>query len=102
MKAKSATKRRRFRLRLPVPRHVRSTLGYLLLIPAAPIGMAQRVRCLGVLARYVLQVSKWKRIVVNTLRDTSMTDGYLHVPETKQPAKIAQVSQQPARAANSA
>ena len=40
VKAKSATKRRRFRLRLPVPRHVRSTWGYLLLIPAAPISLA--------------------------------------------------------------
>ena len=60
----------RFKLRLPIPRHVRSTWGFLLLIPAAPISFVQRIRCLGVLTRYVLQVSKWKRIVVNTLRGT--------------------------------
>ena len=33
----AAAKRPRFKLRLPVPRHVRSTWGFLLLIPAAPI-----------------------------------------------------------------
>ena len=81
------SKRPRFKLRIPVPRHVRSTWGFLLLIPAAPISFAQRFRCLGVLTRYVLQVSKWKRIVVNTLRGTAMTDGYKHVLQPKRPAQ---------------
>lgn len=87
-------KRPRFKLRLPVPRHVRSTWGFLLLIPSAPISFIQRLRCLGVLARYVLQVSKWKRIVVNTLRGTGMTDGYKHVLQPKQPAQNSALQEQ--------
>jgi hypothetical protein len=90
----AAAKRPRFKLRLPVPRHVRSTWGFFLLIPSAPISFVQRMRCLGVLARYVLQVSKWKRIVVNTLRDTGMTDGYKHVLQTKRPVQSSALHEQ--------
>jgi hypothetical protein len=72
--------------RLPIPRQVRSTFGYLGLIPQAPISFFSRCRCLTVLLRYVFQVSKWKRIAVNTLADENITDGYLQVQEgTKRP-----------------
>jgi hypothetical protein len=82
-------KTRRFNLRLPVPRQMRSTWGYFLLLPSAPISWSERLRCLAVLVRYVFQVGKWKRITVNTLRGTGITDGYLHVPETKSAAESA-------------
>jgi glycosyltransferase involved in cell wall biosynthesis len=75
-------------LRVPVPRHVRSTLGYLLLLPKAPISWADRILCFGVLCRYVLQVSKWKRIFVNTLRDVGINDGYLQLPKAKVATEI--------------
>ena len=69
-------------LRLPIPRQFRSTLGYLGLLPRAPIGLLERLQCFGVWVRYIMQVSKWKRIFVNTLRDTGITDGYLQVPQS--------------------
>jgi hypothetical protein len=56
------------------------------LIPPAPIGLKQQLLCLGVLLRYVFQVSKWKRIVVNTVRDVGITDGYLHSADATLPA----------------
>jgi hypothetical protein len=67
---------------------VRSTLGYLLLLPKAPISWLDRILCFGVLCRYVLQVSKWKRIFVNTLRDEGITDGYLQLPQAKVTTEI--------------
>jgi glycosyltransferase involved in cell wall biosynthesis len=66
--------------RIPLPRHLRSTLGYLKLLPAAPVGLLERVRCLGVLLRYVFQIGKWKRIVKNTMQDVGIHDGYLQLP----------------------
>lgn len=74
---RDSVKPTRFRWRSVVPRHVRSTWGYFCLIPPAPIGFKQQLLCLGVLLRYVFQVSKWKRILVNTVRDVGITDGYL-------------------------
>ncbi len=79
-------------LRLPIPRQFRSTFGYLGLLPAAPIGAIERVCCFGVWLRYIMQLSKWKRIFVNTLRDTGITDGYLQVPqETESSLPLADV-----------
>jgi glycosyltransferase involved in cell wall biosynthesis len=72
---------RRFSLHLPIPRQVRSTLGYGLLLPAAPIGWFNRLRCGGVLVRYIFQTNKWKRIFVNALRDVGINDGYLQVSQ---------------------
>ncbi len=72
--------------RIPVPRQARSTWGYFLLLPAAPISFLDRLKCFGVLVRYILQVSKWKRIFVNTVRDVGITDGYLKLPQTKSAA----------------
>jgi glycosyltransferase involved in cell wall biosynthesis len=84
-----AVKPRWSRLRLPVPRHVRSTLGYLLLLPNAPISLFDRLRCFGVLVRYILQVSKWKRIIINACRDVGIHDGYLQLPQSKCSADIS-------------
>jgi hypothetical protein len=95
---RSSVKPRRFNLRLPVPRQVRSTWGYFSLVPAAPISLTERARCLTVLLRYVLQVKKWKRIVVNSVRDTGITDGYLHVPAATPPVMAPPLSEQPAAA----
>lgn len=90
-----SVKPRRKRLRLPMPHHVRSTLGYLALLPSAPISYLDRVRCLGVWCRYVLQVSKWKRIALNTLRDVGIHDGYLRVPESKSASEVSRTISQP-------
>jgi glycosyltransferase involved in cell wall biosynthesis len=75
--------------RIPVPRQTRSTLGYFLLLPAAPISFFDCLKCFGVLVRYCFQVSKWKRIFVNTVRDVGITDGFLKLPQTKSAAAIA-------------
>jgi glycosyltransferase involved in cell wall biosynthesis len=97
---------RRFSLRLPVPRQLRSTWGYFLLLPAAPISWLDRLKCLGVLMRYVFQTSKWKRIAVNTLRDAGINDGYLKLPQTKLTTELSgtaplSVARQPSVPANS-
>ncbi|MCC7086363.1 MAG: glycosyltransferase family 2 protein [Pirellulales bacterium] len=67
----------RIRCPLRLPRQLRSTWGFLCIIPPASISNWQRIRCFGVLLRYAFQVSKWKRIVVNTIRDVGISDGYL-------------------------
>jgi glycosyltransferase involved in cell wall biosynthesis len=76
------------KLRLPIPRQVRPTIGHLMLLPAAPIGWGQRVRCFGGWLQYVFQIGKWKRIALCTLRGTGISDGLLEAPESKKtPAK---------------
>lgn len=93
-----SVKPRRNRLRLPIPRHVRPTLGYLALLASAPISHLDRIRCFGVWCRYVFQVSKWKRIVVNTLRDVGINDGYLRLPNTQPATEIShKISEQAKR-----
>jgi glycosyltransferase involved in cell wall biosynthesis len=87
-------KPRWFGLRLPVPLQMRSTLGYLMLLPAASMSWIERLRCLGVFVRYVFQVRKWKRIFVNTLRDAGVNDVYR---QSKTIAEISSVSRTPAR-----
>ncbi len=74
--------------RIPIPRQLRPTWGYFLLLPAAPISFLDRLKCFGVLLRYIFQVRKWKRIFVNTVRDVGITDGYLKLPQTKSAAAI--------------
>jgi glycosyltransferase involved in cell wall biosynthesis len=85
---RKAVKPRWFGMRFPMPRQVRSTMGYLLLLPAAPISWSDQLRCFRVLWRYVLQISKWKRIVVNALKDVGITDGYLQLPQNKSASEI--------------
>ncbi|HEY2826906.1 MAG TPA: glycosyltransferase family 2 protein [Pirellulales bacterium] len=87
---RDSVKRQWSGLRWPMPRQVRSTLGYLLLVPAAPIGWIDRLRCLGVWWRYVFQVGKWKRIFVNTVRDVGITDGYVQLPQSKPTVDISE------------
>lgn len=50
-----------------LPFRVQSTWGYLSLIPRAGLAPAEQARCLSVWARYVLQVSKWKRALREAL-----------------------------------
>ncbi|NOY43802.1 MAG: glycosyltransferase family 2 protein [Planctomycetes bacterium] len=42
-----------------------------------PLGFVERARCYLVLMRYLLQVSKWKRILVSSLRKQGIGGGYL-------------------------
>lgn len=72
---------------IPIPRQVRPTLGHLMLLPAAPIGRGERLRCFGGWLRYIFQFGKWKRIAVCTLRGAGISDGLLEAPEVKKPAE---------------
>lgn len=45
------------------PRQVRSTWGYLSLIAKADLDPLEKARCLRAFARYLLQASKWKRVL---------------------------------------
>jgi hypothetical protein len=58
-----------------------------MLLPAAPIGWGQRIRCFGGWLRYIFQVGKWKRIAACTLRGAGISDGFLKAPEAKKPAE---------------
>ena len=68
-----------------------------MLLPTAPISHLDRIRCFGVWCRYVFQVSKWKRIAVNTLRDVGIHDGYLRLPNAKPAAELSQKISEPAK-----
>ncbi len=46
-----------------------------------PLSFTERARCYLVLMRYLLQVSKWKRILVSSLRKQGIGGGYLPVLE---------------------
>ncbi len=50
--------------RLTLPRQVRSSWGYLSLIPHAELGPLEKARCLLAFSRYLLQPAKWRRAMV--------------------------------------
>jgi glycosyltransferase involved in cell wall biosynthesis len=54
--------------RFPWPRQIRSTWGYCLAIVHGELGWCDRSLCMLVLARFVLQAKKWRRIVVDYIR----------------------------------
>lgn len=49
--------------------------GYLRAVLRSPLTLGERVRCLGVVTQYLLQVRKWKGIVEKTLRGTGIRGG---------------------------
>ena len=49
--------------------------GYVSAVFRAPLSPIERVKCLGVVAHYVLQVGKWKGIVAKTLRGAGIHGG---------------------------
>ena len=77
---------------LPVPWHVRPTIAYFRATLSTPIGWKQRLACFAVLVRYLFQVGKWKRILVNTLRDSSISEGSFVAPKVKHPVPEAHSS----------
>jgi glycosyltransferase involved in cell wall biosynthesis len=68
------------RFSLPVPWHVRPTIDYFRATLSTPIGWSQRLACFAALVRYLFQVGKWRRIIVNAMRDASISERSLVAP----------------------
>lgn len=52
-----------------VPEVVQALFGHISVVMRANLGMRERMRCVGVLAQYVLQVRKWRNAARRAIRD---------------------------------
>ncbi|HEY2881362.1 MAG TPA: glycosyltransferase family 2 protein [Pirellulales bacterium] len=78
-----------------LPHQIPCTLAYAGCVMRGPLTLSDRLRCCGVLARYVFQIGKWKRIMRGAWRGLGMWDGSLSVPgaEAKQEAPARPVDE---------
>lgn len=49
--------------------------GYVSAVVRAPVSVTDKLKCLTAIARYLLQVGKWKSVVMNTLRGAGIRGG---------------------------
>ena len=95
---RNAVNPRRLKVPLPLPHQIRPTVDHFRACLVAPIGWEQRIRCAGVVVRYVFQVRKWRGVAVNTLREFCAALGWgtlskstLAPPETATTASVKSV-----------
>lgn len=81
--------------RIVWPRQVRSSWGYWSSISNAPIGPIEKSRCLLAFGRYLLQVSKWRRVLSEAVLGRGTTVAlparnaeFSSFPKTRQPFAV--------------
>jgi len=65
----------------PTFQRVQLLRGYARAVRRADLRIDQRARCYAVLLRYLLQVHKWRRVLIRTLTGAGMGGGYRHLVE---------------------